>query len=94
MNLKEMSYIDKGIEKIQEFLQEYRPEKHWDIIVAQVDDPKDLFDDWTIAYHGILSEEEYIFIIEDNHLLYALNVTADSVLCALSELMQLLVNKF
>ena len=94
MTLEKMSSISLGIDKIQEFLHEYRPEKKWDIVVCPVNDPKEMFNDWTISYHGILSGEDYIFIIQDNHLLYAINITGDSVLCALSDLMKLLVEKF
>lgn len=86
--------INLGIQKIQEFLSEYRPEKHWDIAYYKMDDPAKYFDAWTIGYHGIISEDEYIFIFDDSHLLYALNVTGNSVLYTMSELMRLLANKF
>lgn len=90
-------YIDYSIEKIKDILQFLRPEKSWEIKYIRLKLPAEVFDEWTITYHGLIANEEYILIYDDeqmNHLLYAINVTGDSVLCALSELMQLLVNKF
>lgn len=87
--------IQFGINKIQEVLKALNPEKKWDIVYCAPGTYEDTFDDWTIQYHNIVPGEEYIFICDaDNHLLYAINVTGDSVLCALEELMEKLVDKF
>lgn len=52
--------------------------------------------DWERHYHSILPGGEYIYAreVETGDLLYVINVTGDSVLTALSELMDLLARKF
>ena len=53
------------------------------------------FTEFTREYHRILPGMEYIYIYDsDGYLLYAVNVTADSVLTAIAELMELISRKF
>ena len=53
------------------------------------------FTDWERKYFGIGNGGEYFFIWEDEeYLLYVVDVTGDSVLTALSELMNLIGRKF
>lgn len=52
--------------------------------------------DWERKYHHISVGEEYIYVreVDTGDLLYAVNVTGDSVLTALGELFDLLTEKF
>lgn len=86
--------IEFGISKIQDILRELNPRKVWDIQYASFTDPKEHLDDWDIKYYNIFANEEYVLIYENENLLYAINVTGDSVLCTLDELMRKLVDKF
>lgn len=54
------------------------------------------FTEWEQQYFHIMTGEEYFFIWNEHedHLLYVINVTGDSVLTALSELMNLIGRKF
>ena len=54
------------------------------------------FTEWEQRYFHIMTGEEYFFIWdeEEDRLLYVVNVTGDSVLTALSELMNLIGKKF
>lgn len=53
------------------------------------------FSDWDRQRLGVLSGLEMIYVIEQSgHCLYAVNVTADSVMTAIWELMGLLSKKF
>ena len=56
----------------------------------------DNFTEWEQKYFHILTGEEYIIIWdeEESHLLYVINITGDSILTALSELMNLMSRKF
>ena len=51
---------------------------------------------WEREYRNILVGEEYIYVreVDTGDLLYAVNVTGDSLLTALSEFMDLLSKKF
>ena len=88
--------INYGIEQIQNILHMIRPNKKWEILYAKMtDDLLENFSDWHKQYHGIRKNEEYFLIYdEDGFLLYALNVTTQSTLYALSNLMMLLTDKF
>lgn len=54
------------------------------------------FSDFHRKYHGILPGMEFVYVYDDEFggLLYAVNVTADSVLTATYELMELISRKF
>lgn len=93
--LKE-SEINYGVVQIQGILQMLRPEKRWRIMYAKVtDDVLNIFNDWQKKYHGIRKNEEYFFIWDDEGcLLYVLNVSAESTLYSLSNLLKLLADKF
>ena len=53
------------------------------------------FTEFTRERLGILPGMEYIYVYDsDGYLLYAVNVTADSVLTAIAELMDLISRKF
>lgn len=56
------------------------------------------FSDWENKYFGLRPNEEYFMIYEkidiEYHLLYVVNVTADSLLTAAQELMDLVASKF
>ena len=86
--------ILKGIVLIQQYLEFLKPEKKWDIVYAIPKDCEKKFGEWSTKYHGLINGEEYIFIFEKKTLLYAINVTGDSTLTAISELMDLLAKKF
>ena len=88
--------INYGIMQIESILQMIRPEKRWRIMYAKVtDDVLNSFSDWQKQYHGIRKNEEYFFIWnEEGCLLYVLNVSAESTLYSLSNLLKLLADKF
>ena len=88
--------INYGIVQIQGILQMLRPEKKWRIVYKKVTDAVlDTLTDWQKQYHGIRKNEEYFFIWdEEGCLLYVLNVSAESTLYSLSNLLKLLADKF
>lgn len=91
---KKCSQINFGIARIQEILSEINETKRWTIHYENKLDRK-AFDRWNADYHRLLDGEEYVLVYDEyNHLLYALNVTGNSVLCTLAMLMKLLMNKF
>lgn len=70
---------------------------NWDIIYRkETEETIEHLSDWERKYHHILTGEEYFYIreVDTGDLLYTVNVTGDSVLTALSELMNLLSRKF
>lgn len=52
------------------------------------------YNDFQRRYHGILTGNEYFMIEEPGALLYAVNVTGDSLMTAAAELMALVGKKF
>lgn len=52
------------------------------------------FDAWQAKYFGLEPGGEYFFITRQHHLLYAVNVSSDSILTAASELMDKIAKKF
>ena len=52
--------------------------------------------EWQRQYHHVRSGEEYVFVSDNTtgDLLYVVNVSADAVLTAISEVMDLLSRKF
>lgn len=89
--LKKQDQISKCIMKVEEMLEYLRPNNGWRITYSNT---AVSLDDWDIKRLGIIEGEEYIYVYVKGSLLYAINVTADSVLCAMSELLNLLTNKF
>ena len=76
------------IKKIKEILDYLRPGNKWAIAYGKAQST------WSKGTHVMYSGEEYFYIFEENRLLYTVNVTADSELTALSELMNKLAKKF
>lgn len=94
MNKKaEISY---GIMQIESILHMIHPEKKWKILWTKIDDETwNCLSDWQKQYHGIIKNQEYFLIFDEfGALLYALNVSAESTLYSLSNLMKLLADKF
>lgn len=94
MNKKaEISY---GIMQIESILHMIRPEKKWEILWKKIDDEAwNLLSDWQKKYHDIIKNQEYFLIFDEcGTLLYVLNVSAESTLYSLSNLMKLLADKF
>lgn len=88
--------INFCIEKIQEMLQLINSEKKWTIKYFY---PKDFhefepYSPWDVQRHHLFVNDEYFLIMDDDGILYAVNVTGDSVLTAVEELMLLLSKKF
>lgn len=86
--------INKGLILLMQYLRFLNPEKDWNIIYEITKDCKQKYGDWECDYHGIIDGEEYFFIFEKDRLLYAVNITGDSVLTAFWELAEVLSNKF
>lgn len=86
-----------AIRCISSLLQKVRPDKDIDIAYRREDmESVKEFSDWDRQCHHILSGDENIYIwdAKNGTLLYAVNVTGDSVLTAISELMSLIAKKF
>ena len=78
--------------KIEEILQIIRPDNNWEIAY---DTPEHVdLTDWDRKYLQLIDGEDYFFIFVDGSPLYAVNVTGDSIICALYELIELLSRKF
>lgn len=89
--------IMHGKEHIEEILHEINPYKQWTIIyIPRLDHPEEYFTSEQIRMNGIAPGDSYFIIREAKYdvLLYTINVTGDSALCALKELMNLCANKF
>lgn len=98
--IERMIYINKiqeityGIRKIQDVLKYINPKKKWDIYYYVSNSVETEFTQQDLQRFHLMSGDEYILIFNDNALLYTINVTADSTLTALEELMLLLSKKF
>ena len=81
-----------AISKIEEILEHIRPNNGWEIAY---DIPEHVsLTDWERKYLNLINGKDYFFIFVDSKLLYAINVTGDSVLTAIYELMDKLSKKF
>ena len=96
--MSKQTEINYGLEAIRAILQMLKPEKRWIISYAKITSENITnFSDWNIQYHGIRTGDEYFFIWEDSPerpLLYVVNVSAESTLYSLANLMKLLADKF
>ena len=78
--------------KVEEILDIIRPGNDWEIAY---DIPEHVpMSDWTKSYLGLIDGEDYFFIYVEGRLLYAVNVTGDSELTAIQELITKLSAKF
>ena len=78
--------------KIEEILEYLRPNNQWEIAY---DIPEHVhLSDWDRKYLGVIDGEDYFFIFVEGNPLYAINVTGDSVLTAIRELVEKLADKF
>lgn len=75
--------INFALQHIQEILENIRPNNDWKIVYVAYDDDTE-----------VLAGEEVFKIYIEGRLAYEVNVTCDSVLTALSELMSKLAKKF
>ena len=82
-----------AIVKIQEILNNLSPGNDWKIIYTNNSEAFNL-SNWDKEYHRIYQDEEYFLIFNKERLLYAVNVTGERPIFALSELMNLLGRKF
>ena len=84
--------INFCIDRIYEILDLLRPNNKWRILYGKTEDYD--IDDWKKQYLQLVDREDYFFIYVENELLYAVNVTGDSVLTAVQELITKLAAKF
>lgn len=78
--------------KIEEILEHIRPNNGWEITY---DKPEHMnLTDWDRKYLQLINGEDYFFLFVDSKLLYAVNVTGDSVITAIYELVAKLAAKF
>lgn len=96
--LEEMTIVSDTIEKL---LHELQPKKDYIHIFYDKPLADNIFryEKWDQEYFHIAPGEEYFIIYESHpyeadHILYAVNVTADSALTATYELMDLISRKF
>lgn len=88
----ENAQIQYGLKKVSELLEFIRPDNDWTIIY---DVPERVpMTEWDKQYFQLIYGDNYFFIFVDGKLLYAVNVTGDSVLTAISELVNKLAAKF
>lgn len=78
--------------KIKEILDYLRPANNWKIIYTKPEEVE--MSDWKREYLKLLEGEDYFIAYYEEEPMYAINVTGDSVLCSMSELTKLLVQKF
>ena len=86
--------IIRGVGMLTNYLKYLFPEKNIKITYEIAKNCKEKYGEWNTKYLGLLEGEEYFLVSLDDNLLYAVNVTGDSVLTAFSELMNLLSRKF
>ena len=89
--------VDEILLHITGIMKDVRPDLYLNISYMRENEQSiKRFSDWTQQRLGILTGEEYVYIrieTEDN-LLYAINVTGNSVLTIAAETMDLLSRKF
>lgn len=92
MNKNKTEQILFATKKIEEILEHVRPNNGWEIAY---DIPEHVsLTDWDRHYLNLINGDEYFFIYVNSELLYAVNVTGDSVLTAIYELIDKLAKKF
>ena len=97
--MKKNGVIAWGLLQIEHILLKINESKalNWDMMYRKETEETILkLTDFERQYHKIIPGDEYIYIreVDTDDLLYAVNVTGDSALTALSELMKLLADKF
>lgn len=89
--------IESCLQHVFYMLQEINPEKHWVLEYTRTKNPELRFTRWQLDYHHIRPNQEYICVwnktVSPVHLLYVVDVTGDSVITAIGELMNLLAKK-
>lgn len=90
--LSKTTQIDFCTEKIKEILDYLRPDNKFKIVYAKPEEVN--MSDWKREYLRLLCGEDYFIVCYDDEPLYAINVTGDSVLTAIRDLVNLLANKF
>lgn len=91
MNKKTIKII-YCMSKIQDILDYLRPGNNWELAY---DIPEHVvLSDWDKERLGLIDGEDYFFIFIENKVMYAINVTGDSVLTAIEELVHKLAQKF
>lgn len=84
--------INFCMKKVIEILDYIRPGNEWDITYAKPENTD--ISDWKRNYLQIMDGEDYFFISVGDEILYAINVTGDSTLTAIHELIDQLAKKF
>lgn len=90
--LSKTTQIDFCLDKIKEILDYLRPNNKWKIVYTKPEEVE--MSDWKREYLKLLEGEDYFITYYEEEPMYAINVTGDSVLCSMSELTKLLVQKF
>lgn len=78
-------------EKVKEILDYVRP-NNWEIIYCKPDEIN--LSEWKREYLQLIDNEDYFFVAIDGEVMYAVNVTGDSTLTAVQELVTKLASKF
>jgi len=91
--------INWGLSRISDILihEDEKKGLNWDLTYRkETEETVKKLTDWERRYHRIMPGGEYVYIreVDTGDLLYAIEVTGDSVLTALSEVMELLSRKF
>lgn len=101
MSMTKAQKIMKCISMVEDMLDIINPDKRWWLAYGGANDLPFRLTEWEMQYHSIREgNEEYIFVFEmrddgeRDTLLYTINVSGDSAICAMSELFNLLGRKF
>ena len=90
--LSKTTQIDFCTEKIKEILDYLRPDNKFKLVYAKPEEVE--ISNWKRKYLQLLNGEDYFLIYYEDEPLYAVNVTGDSVLTAIRELVDKLADKF
>lgn len=88
--------MQKALEHVTDMLREMNPQKVWYLdYFRETETSIADYSDWDRERFMLRAGEEYITVRDkEQYLLYVIHVTANSVLCCMSELFALLTEKF
>lgn len=92
MKAKQMA---EALEKVMEISAITRPgQKYIMWYTRMTEEELGVFTDWDVKRFGLRAKDEYVFVADNTgHILYAINVSGDSVMQSVAELTDLLAGK-
>ena len=95
--MTEREIIESCLNEVQEILHKVRPKKRWLLYYGKPDEQTEfVITDWNRTYMNLRDDSDYVFFysLDEFALLYAIDVSGESVLFTLSEVFDLLWKKF